>query len=178
MSNRRPSNYDLSLRYSSAWTNLSCWVMNGWRKKNTPSEGPFVLPLADLSYPRRKRKPAKGKRTQQDMATKDLTFGLWGLLPPWKEVDLFSESLWESSSYATSPSNFINQKLYKAFEYEFTMHIECQPFWWWESKFKEVRFELRCPRHALLLLCLPTPTMPFNLGCWSVFQRTYQGTNC
>lgn len=29
-----------------------------------------------------------------------------------------------------------------------------------------------------LILGLPTPTMPFNLGCRGAFQRIYQGTNC
>ena len=52
-------------------------VDNEIERGNTPSEGPFKLPFADVSYPRRKRKPAKGKRAQQDMATKDLTFGFW-----------------------------------------------------------------------------------------------------
>jgi hypothetical protein len=57
-------------------------VDNEGIERNTPSEGPFKLPFADLSYPRRKRKPAKGKQGQQDMATKDLTFEFWGLVPP------------------------------------------------------------------------------------------------
>ena len=79
------------------------------RERNTPSDGPFRLAFADLSYPRRKRMPAKGKRVQQDMATKDLTFRFWWLLSPWKEVGLLSESLWESSSYATSPEKGISR---------------------------------------------------------------------
>jgi len=142
--------------------------------ENTPSEGPFKLAFANLSYPRRKRKPAKGKRAQQDMATKDLTFGFWWLLPPLKGVGLLSESLWESSSYATRSSNVLI-KILQRFRSELTTHIGfCQREPGGGSlSSRSIRLELRWD-HALLLR-LPTPTMPFHLDFGSIFQS---GANC
>ena len=43
----------------------------------------------------------------------------------------------------------------------------------------QVHFELRCPPIAYaLLLGLPTPTMPFNMGGRGVFQRSHEQLGC
>ena len=73
------------------------------------------------------------------------------------------------------PFKRINRNLYNALNMNLPCILNLEP-WWWEFKCKEVRSNSDIP-HALLLR-LPTPTMPFNLGCRGVFQRIYQGTNC